>query len=168
MGRRRLARETALQALYLAETGRMSAQEGLLIVRAGAKLEAEVLAFATALAVGADERRADLDARISRAAENWAIERMAAVDRNLLRLASYELLHCPDTPVGVVIDEALEIAKIYSSADSSRFLNGILDRIKSERDAPAAAPPPAEPRPPAAEPKAAAPKARKRRAPKKP
>lgn len=132
MGRRRQARELALQALYLADAARMDAEEALRIVGAR-ELDEKGQQFARSLVLGTSARVAQLDELIQKVAQNWEVERMACVDRNLLRLASYELLHCPDTPVSVVIDEALEIGKKYSSEDSSRFLNGILDKIKDGR-----------------------------------
>ncbi|MBI5595905.1 MAG: transcription antitermination factor NusB [Elusimicrobia bacterium] len=135
MGRRRQGRETALQALYLSDTGRMSVAEAIIIVTAGGPADEKTLVFARELAEGAYARRADLDAHIQDVAQNWSLERMAAVDRNLLRLASFELLHHPQTPVRVVIDEAIEIAKSFSSAESSKFINGILDKIKDRRAA---------------------------------
>ncbi|HAH06361.1 MAG TPA: transcription antitermination factor NusB [Elusimicrobia bacterium] len=137
MGRRRQARELALQALYLADAARMSAEEAFQVVSLGALDEKGEL-FARGLTLGTAERLAELDALIQKVAQNWEVARMACVDRNLLRMASYELLHCPDTPVSVVIDEALEIGKKYSSEDSSRFLNGILDKVKDGREDPAA------------------------------
>jgi len=133
MGRRRQARELALQALYLADAAKMDAQEAFKIVSIGPGLDDKTEDFARTLAIGAALHRADLDALIQKTAENWEVKRMACVDRNLLRLASYELLHCPETPVSVIIDEALEIGKRYSSEDSSRFLNGILDKVKDAR-----------------------------------
>ena len=131
MGRRRQGREFALQALYLSESGGMSVQEALLIVRDGSTLDEATADFAFELAVGAADKREELDVKIRDAAKNWALERMAAVDRNLLRLASYELLRDDGTPPNVVIDEALEIAKVYATAESTRFINGILDKIRS-------------------------------------
>ncbi|MFH1723925.1 MAG: transcription antitermination factor NusB [Elusimicrobiota bacterium] len=146
MGRRRQARELALQTLYLAETGRMSVSEAMLIVRAGAKLDEKSESFARELAEKTADHRKALDAYIQKIAKNWELGRMAAVDRNLLRMASYELLNCPETPVSVVIDEALEIAKKFSSQDSSKFVNGILDKIKAHRPADGRPPPKARTR----------------------
>jgi N utilization substance protein B len=88
------------------------------------------------LARGALAHRPALDAVIAKVAENWEIGRMAAIDRNILRLAAFELMHSLETPVSVVIDEAVEIAKTYSTQDSGKFVNGILDKIKTERPAP--------------------------------
>jgi N utilization substance protein B len=132
MGRRRQARELALQALYLADAARMSAEDAFRIVNRVA-LDEKSEVFARSLVLGTAERRDELDELIQKVAENWEVARMACVDRNLLRMASFELLHGGDTPVSVVIDEALEIGKKYSSEDSSRFLNGILDKIKDGR-----------------------------------
>ena len=75
--------------------------------------------------------QARIDALISDVAENWRLDRMAAIDRNILRLGAYEMLFCPDVPTKVAINEALELAKRYSTAQSSRFVNGILDRLQA-------------------------------------
>jgi N utilization substance protein B len=133
MGKRRQARELALQALYLADAANMDAQEAFKIVSIGPGLDGKTEDFARTLTIGAALHKAEIDELIGKVAENWEVQRMACVDRNLLRLASYELLHCPETPVSVVIDEALEIGKRFSSEDSSRFLNGILDKVKNAR-----------------------------------
>lgn len=133
MGRRRQGRETALQALYLCDTGRMGIDEAFRIVAYGSPADEKTLAFARELAEGAEAHKEDLDRRIQEVAKNWSLERMAVVDRNILRLASFELLHNPNTPVKVVIDEALEVSKSFSGAESSKFINGILDKIKDHR-----------------------------------
>jgi N utilization substance protein B len=135
MGRRRQGREFALQSLYIVDVSAMSAAEAVSTVGAGSKMDAAARDFADALITGTVEHCPALDGHIREVAENWELGRMASVDRTLLRLASFELLFCPDTPVSVVIDEALEIAKIYSSHDSSKFINGILDKIKLKREA---------------------------------
>jgi N utilization substance protein B len=75
----------------------------------------------------------EIDQRLSAAAENWRLPRMAAVDRNVLRLGAYELLFAPDTPAGVAIDEAIELARRYGSGDSPGFVNGVLDQIRQAR-----------------------------------
>ena len=133
MGRRRQGRETALQALYLCDTGKMSVEEAFRIVSYGSPADEKTLIFARELADGAEAHKEALDAHIRTVARNWSLERMAVVDRNILRMSSFELIHHPKTPVKVVIDEALEIAKSFSSAESSKFINGILDKIKDER-----------------------------------
>jgi len=142
VGRRRLAREIALQALYVADVAHTPAEEAFAIVtrREGEETDAETLAFARDLALGALGRVEELDAVIQARAENWAMNRMAAVDRNVLRLAAFELTARPDTPLGVVIDEAIEIVRKYSAEEATRFVNGILDALKSVRDAAPAKP----------------------------
>ena len=138
MGRRRLAREIALQALYVADVSHTPAEDAFAIVtrRDGAEADADALAFAKELTLGTWSRVEELDALIQTRAENWAVGRMAAVDRNVLRLAAYELAARPDTPVGVVIDEAIEIVRKYSAEEATRFVNGILDALKSLREKP--------------------------------
>lgn len=81
---------------------------------------------------GVRKSQGELDALITRSSRNWRLERMAWVDRNLLRLASYELLHCRDTPARVAINEAIEVAKRYGAGESAAFINGVLDRILTE------------------------------------
>lgn len=93
------------------------------------KAGAEVQKFARELFRGSAENVKKLDAQIREHAENWRLERMAAVDRSILRLAVYELLHCPETPPAAVIDEALEIARRFSGEGSVEFINGILDSV---------------------------------------
>lgn len=137
MGRRRLAREIALQALYVADVAHTPALEAFAIVtrREGDDADEETLAFARELALGAIERVSELDLTIQGLAANWSMVRMAAVDRNVLRLAAYELDARPDTPVGVIIDEAIEIVRKYSTEEATRFINGILDSLRKLRDA---------------------------------
>ena len=138
MGRRRLAREIALQALYIADVSHTPAEEAFAIVtrREGDEADAETIAFARDLALGALARIEELDAVIHARADNWTMNRMAAVDRNVLRLAAFELTARPDTPLGVVIDEAIEIVRKYSAEEATRFVNGILDALKAVREAP--------------------------------
>ncbi|UPT75106.1 MAG: transcription antitermination factor NusB [Elusimicrobiota bacterium] len=136
MGRRRLGREIALQALYVADVARLSGADAFAIVtrREDAEADAETLAFAGELALGTLEKVEALDATIAERAANWSMARMAAVDRNVLRLAAYELGARPDTPVGVIIDEAIEIVRKYSTEEATRFVNGILDALKKARE----------------------------------
>jgi N utilization substance protein B len=136
VGRRRLAREIALQALYVADVARTPALEAFAIVtrRDGDDADEETLAFARELALGTLEGVGALDLTIQEQAANWSMVRMAAVDRNVLRLAAYELESRPDTPVGVIIDEAIEIVRKYSTEEATRFINGILDSLKKLRD----------------------------------
>ena len=150
MGRRRLAREIALQALYVADVSRTPAEEAFKIVtrREGGEADEETLSFARDLALGALAKIEELDATIQARAENWAMNRMAAVDRNVLRLAAFELTSRPDTPLGVVIDEAIEIVRKYSTEEATRFVNGVLDALKPLRDLPKTKKPRAKKTPP--------------------
>lgn len=81
---------------------------------------------------GTQDKLDEIDRMIERVAENWLLKRMAAVDRNILRIAAYEILYRKDIPSAVTINEALEIAKKYSSLDAASFLNGVLDRLAKE------------------------------------
>lgn len=94
--------------------------------------EAAVRAFAEPLIRGTLEHQAELDRRIQQYAKNWEMHRMAVVDRNILRLAIYEMLHREDIPPIVSINEAVDIAKKFSTEDSGKFVNGILDRVKGD------------------------------------
>jgi N utilization substance protein B len=89
--------------------------------------------FAINLFKGVCNNKKDIDSLISQYAKNWEIERMAAVDRNIIRLAAYEIMVTTNIPVSVIIDEAVEISKKYSTKDSSKFVNGILDKLKVVR-----------------------------------
>lgn len=93
------------------------------------KKEPEVREYTEKLVRGTLEKKTTIDQTIERFAENWEIQRMACVDRNILRLATYEIIHLDEIPVKVAINEAVELAKRYGEQDSSKFVNGILDRI---------------------------------------
>ena len=93
---------------------------------------AEVIHFAEQLVRGTFENLAEIDAIVQRASKNWRLERMARVDRNVLRLAAYELHYQPEVPSKVVINEAIEVARRYGAAESPAFVNGLLDRISQE------------------------------------
>lgn len=97
---------------------------------AGQQPEEDVRTFAERLVVGVIRERSRLDPIIASAAENWRLERIATVDRNVLRIAVFELLHDRDTPAAVCIDEAIEIAKRFGSEQSGMFINGVLDAIR--------------------------------------
>ncbi|MCB1128194.1 MAG: transcription antitermination factor NusB [Verrucomicrobiae bacterium] len=102
--------------------------------------EAAIRVFADGLILGTLERKADIDAELSRVMINWSLHRLAAFDRNILRLAVYELRYRNDIPPVVSINEAIDIARKFSTADSGKFVNGILDRIKGELSRPARQP----------------------------
>jgi transcription antitermination protein NusB len=98
--------------------------------------------YTVELVTGVDRLRAELDGRIGQAAERWTVKRMPLVDRNLLRLATFELVARPEVPTAVVVDQAVELAKLLSTADSGRFVNGVLGRVAREvRDRPGGEPP---------------------------
>jgi N utilization substance protein B len=93
-------------------------------------LEPAARRFAEQLARGVDRRKPELDAMIRAGTEHWRLERMAAVDRNVIRLALFELFDEPDTPAAVILDEAVELAKLYGGPESGAFVNGIADGIR--------------------------------------
>lgn len=131
---RRQARAAALQVLYECEIGRLTVDEALGVLdRVGepeaSSLDPEARAFAEALARGVGNHRAALDERIAQAAQHWRVERMATVDRLVMRLAVEEWLHHPSVPPRVVLSEAIDLARSYSGDDAARFVNGVLDGI---------------------------------------
>ena len=149
MTRRTRGREIALQVLYqLDQNPDFPPDEVRQFIERRLR-DPALRAFADAAVVGVRKDLPLIDGMIGRVAENWSLERMAAIDRNILRLGAFELIHCPDVPPKVVINEALELAKRYSTAQSSRFVNGILDRLQGPaieaRDGPSE--PEAEPEP---------------------
>jgi transcription antitermination factor NusB len=95
----------------------------------GMRCNPDVRDFATQLVIGTSENLAEIDALIAGYSEHWEIDRMPAIDRSILRLASYELLHRDDIPPKVAINEAVELAHKYSTVDSGKFINGILDKL---------------------------------------
>jgi len=98
-----------------------------------AAADVEVRAYLERLVRGVTDNLADIDARIARASRNWRIERMGRVDRNLLRIAIYEMAFCDDVPDKVAINEAIEIAKRFGGHETPAFINGILDRVLGEQ-----------------------------------
>jgi N utilization substance protein B len=123
-------RELALQMLYQAEFAGKPSFEGVNRFWGHFQKGEEVPAYLQDLILGVAAHQEELDALISRHSEHWRLERMVAVDRNLLRLATYELIYQPETPVKVVINEAVELAKRYGTDESGAFVNGLLDRIR--------------------------------------
>lgn len=134
MGLRRKGRECALQALYLSDITSLSPEKALHCISNTENLDKKANAFAKHLFEGVQAHKEALDTVIVKHTTNWELNRMAALDRNMLRLGAYELLYELDTPVSVIIDEAIEIVKIYSTDDSGKFVNGVLDKIKRERN----------------------------------
>lgn len=135
MGTRRRARELALQLLYqfeLTDAAPEEMQEGFEEWRNASE---GVRDFADQLLRGTLGRLDEIDDELGRQTTHWRLERLAAVDRNILRLAMYELMFEATTPHAVVIDEAIEIAKRYGTKDSGRFVNGVLDGFVKRRAA---------------------------------
>jgi len=132
--KRTRARELALQALYQLDLRGAEVLGDIERFLSEREAEPEVRAFARLLIDGCWQHLAELDTAIAAIAENWDIRRMAVVDRNVLRLASFELLFLDDVPPKVSINEAIDLAKRFSTADSGAFVNGILDRIRSQAE----------------------------------
>jgi N utilization substance protein B len=132
---RHRAREAAVQMLYQWEVGRDPILDVVRVFwthgpSASQPIPDELRTFADALASGVAGGVETIDPLIVESAENWRIERMNVLDRLILRLAIYEFLHEPETPARVVINEALELARTFSTDDSVRFINGILDAVR--------------------------------------
>ena len=132
MGLRRAARECALQMLYEFDVGKQSKDEILRTFWQMNEHPQKVRDFADQLFQGTIQRVKEIDKVIQQHTKNWRLNRMAVVDRNVLRLAVFEFLSSSRTPETVVINEALEIAKRFSTNESAQFVNGILDSIKKE------------------------------------
>ena len=135
MTKRRRARELAVQLLYQNEIAGEDPLETLeqLPQRRESKKDPEVQDFARSLLQLTLGRRAEIDERLAAVSEHWRVQRMSAVDRNILRLGAAEILFRSDIPPKVAINEAVELAKKYGDADSGRFVNGILDALLSSR-----------------------------------
>lgn len=133
MGTRRKSRELALQMLYQADLGEQHGDEVRKTFWQGrGEVDREVQGFAEDIFRVAQDRSTAIDKLIKDHADNWRMDRMAAVDRNVLRAAVAELLAFPATPRAVVINEAIEIARKFSSPESAQFINGVLDSIAKE------------------------------------
>jgi N utilization substance protein B len=133
MGSRRQARELALQLLYQTELTGADPGEMQLHSEAWQGASETVRGFADELLRGVIAHRQEIDDNLSRQTSHWRLERLATVDRNILRLALYELMYCDGTPAAVVIDEAIEIAKRFGAEESARFVNGVLDGFVKRR-----------------------------------
>jgi N utilization substance protein B len=133
MTSRRGSRRQAIDLLYQADiTGR----DPRLVLAEWHAAGRELDPFAEELVEGVTANRAAIDEALSARSEHWKLDRMASVDRTILRLATYELLHRPDVPAGAAIDEAVRAAKELSTEDSGRFVNGVLGEIAREREQP--------------------------------
>ena len=130
MGTRRKSRELAMQMLFQGDLGKQSAEQvGKLFWASAADVEPETRSFTEDLYRVATVRAEEIDQLIEAHAQNWRIERMAVVDRNLLRTAVAEMLGFPNTPAAIIINESLDIARRYAAPESVPFLNGVLDAI---------------------------------------
>lgn len=135
MGIRRKSRELALQALY---QGELAGKNGLLVFEefcSHFQVNKKAIPYAKKLLDGVQENGDVIDQLISKYAENWRLERMSVIDRNILRLAVYEVHYQDDVPTSVAINEAVEIAKRFSTDDSGPFINGVLDAM-AKKEAP--------------------------------
>ncbi len=133
MRRRTRARELAVQFLFQLDLRGDEIIGSLHEFIEGETDDKDVQEFAARLILGAKGRQEDTDRCLQQVARNWDLSRMAALDRNVLRMAVFELLHCPDIPPKVTINEAIEIGKKYSTSNSGAFINGILDRVRLDR-----------------------------------
>jgi N utilization substance protein B len=137
---RHLARQTALQVLYFWQVGGVTPQQaiGAYFREHEVELSEAARAFVETIVTGTAGEVGALDAIIEAHSTHWRLDRMAVIDRLILRMATWELRHAPDTPAAVVIDEAIELARTFGSDDSVRFVNGLLDAIRrtmeQERD----------------------------------
>jgi N utilization substance protein B len=133
MGKRRSGRELAFRLLFQCDVGGQPLDEVIEVGRVESDATEDVWHFAEELARGAWSEHVELDKYITRYAAGWTLERMANADRNLLRLALYEILHRDDIPQSVSINEAVELAKRYSTQESAKFINGILGSFAREK-----------------------------------
>ncbi|MDD5424417.1 MAG: transcription antitermination factor NusB [Candidatus Omnitrophica bacterium] len=132
MRKRTQARECALQILYQADLRKETAEKLFLDYWRDSDAGSEVSDFASSLVLGTLKNIKKIDDTITGYASNWKLSRMAVIDRNVLRLATYELLFCDDIPQKVSINEAVDLAKKFGDMESGKFVNGILDKISKE------------------------------------
>jgi len=135
MSRRRLSREIALKILYQIDMTGGAPAEVLPEFYENFEAPQALRSFAERLVMGVCANREEIDRRIVSTSEHWRLERMPVVDRNVLRIAVFEMLFCPDIPPKVSINEAIDLAKSYGSEDSGAFINGILDKVLSQSSA---------------------------------
>lgn len=132
MGARRSGREAGLQMLFQLEASSVMPDQAIELFWRTFEADPEGRSYADAIVRGVAESLAKLDERIAGASKNWRLERMSRVDRNLLRLGTWELMFRADVPRAVVLDEAVELAKAFGSEESPSFVNGVLDRIADD------------------------------------
>lgn len=134
MGARRKAREYALQVLFQIDLSKVPSEKALELFWSQNNASQTVKEFTDQLVLGVANNIDELNGKISEHSTNWKLSRMAVVDRNVLRMAVFELFHCPDVPKKVTLNEAIEIAKTYGSEDSGAFVNGVIDKIARKVD----------------------------------
>jgi N utilization substance protein B len=134
MGNRRRSRELAMQALFQIEMNQDDSTEAVELFCKHFGVSKNVRPFFLRLVEGVRECQDEIDALIERFSENWKISRMSRVDRNVIRVAVYELLYCDDIPPKVSINEAIDIGKRFGTEDSGAFINGILDSVRISRE----------------------------------
>jgi len=132
MGMRRKGRELAVQALYQLEIRNEPSPATLAHFWEQCEAGPRARAFALQLIDGVRDSREQVDAVIEKSAENWKLDRLSTVDLSVLRVACYELMSCRETPVNVVLDEAIEVARRFGTTESAMFVNGVLDRIATD------------------------------------
>jgi N utilization substance protein B len=137
MTRRSRAREVALQLLYQRDLNPRADRPDVERFTKDRLRDPALESFALDLYDGVLAHQAEIDRRLGEAASNWRLPRMTAVDRNVLRLGSFEVLFAPETPPGVALNEAIELARRYGSADSPAFVNGVLDKLRQSAAPPA-------------------------------
>jgi N utilization substance protein B len=135
MGTRRKSRELAMQALFCMDTLKNESDELLEGLSGMLELAPDINRFYMTLIKGVIDNKSQLDQLIEKFSSNWKISRMGCVDRNILRIAAYEILFCHDIPPKVSINEAVDIGKLYGTEESGSFINGILDGIYQQQTA---------------------------------
>jgi N utilization substance protein B len=136
MRKRTQSREMALKILFSWDISREPMEDcrKRFIHNAGEPCDEEVVKYSGELVTGVEKKKDEIDPIIAGYATNWSLDRMATIDRNILRMATYELLYLSEVPPKVAINEAIELAKKFGDKDSGKFVNGILDGIKKDRE----------------------------------
>ena len=132
MGQRRKSRELAMQALYYFDMRKDDSDEATRLFSNHFVQEEDTRAFFEKIVEGTIANKADIDKLIESFSSNWRISRMSGIDRNVIRIAVYEMMYCPDIPSTVAINEAIDIGKEYGTKDSGAFINGVLDAISQD------------------------------------
>ncbi len=131
MGRRRKAREVALQVLFEIDALGIEAKEAIELFWRNFEAPREARTFSSRLIKGVCDKREQIDTLIATCSDNWTLNRMSRVDRNILRIAVYELLYCDDVPPKVTLNEAIDLGKDFGTENSGSFINGILDALNA-------------------------------------